>query len=275
MASKTSKLGAHGKKYADPLMVVVPAVWFRLVDLGSRKPFPTNWLRLTEHTLVAVLQEKVITKYGIKEIENSVLNVFVNEVAYNSRKKMDMTNRLGEYGSKCADPIIVEVPAVWVRLVDSGNGKALLTISLPLPKWTTVGGLQEAVITKCGIKGIESSVLERVCQRRLPRCSCSPKRMSLLSSMQLLNLGGDEDNFVVVAVPQNMGSERVWSIRIDQGYAEDVQQYQNTADRLKDANEVETMETAIKQVLELLTKKAFVVLENSSGTGKTQMAFNL
>ncbi|GMF27153.1 unnamed protein product [Phytophthora lilii] len=93
----------HDSKNDDPLVVVVPAVWFRLMDGGTGKTLPTTYLPLVHMDAVEDLQEVVVTECGLEWIESSVLNVFGNKIAYDSQETMSMVNLLGECGSKYND----------------------------------------------------------------------------------------------------------------------------------------------------------------------------
>ncbi|KAL3670461.1 hypothetical protein V7S43_004780 [Phytophthora oleae] len=64
-----------------------------------------------------------------------------------------------------------------------------------------------------------------------------------------------------------------WTIEIAETTA--VSEYKRIADRLKKSKEVEAVVKTLKDVSKRKEPMPFVVLENSSGTGKTQMAFNL
>ncbi|KAE9275556.1 hypothetical protein PR003_g29304 [Phytophthora rubi] len=65
-------------------------------------------------------------------------------------------------------------------------------------------------------------------------------------------------------------------IGVDEQYAETISSYMKIADRLKDSEEVKSLLKIITEVsVERTAPTPFIVLENSSGTGKTQMAFNL
>ncbi|KAE9002442.1 hypothetical protein PR001_g18250 [Phytophthora rubi] len=63
----------------------------------------------------------------------------------------------------------------------------------------------------------------------------------------------------------------------DKRYAETISSYMKIADRLKNSEEVESLSRHLAEVssVERTAPTPFTVLENSSGTGKTQMVFNL
>ncbi|KAL3668775.1 hypothetical protein V7S43_006069 [Phytophthora oleae] len=75
---------------------------------------------------------------------------------------------------------------------------------------------------------------------------------------------------VVVVLPQMQ-----MRIGVNHRYAETIYSYMEIADRLKDSEEVRSLSERLMNLKEQGPPTPFVVLENSSGTGKTQMAFNL
>ncbi|KAG2999907.1 hypothetical protein PC129_g15131 [Phytophthora cactorum] len=65
-------------------------------------------------------------------------------------------------------------------------------------------------------------------------------------------------------------------IGVNKRYTETISSYMKIADRLKNSEEVQSLSRHLANVIvEGEAPTPFIVLENSSGTGKTQMAFNL
>jgi hypothetical protein len=76
---------------------------------------------------------------------------------------------------------------------------------------------------------------------------------------------------VLVVLPSKM-----LRIGVDARYADKISPYMQMAERLKYSEEVRSLSNHVAQVIaDGQPPTPFVVLENSSGTGKTQMAFNL
>ncbi|EGZ17034.1 hypothetical protein PHYSODRAFT_360423 [Phytophthora sojae] len=93
-------------------------------------------------------------------------------------------------------------------------------------------------------------------------------------------LGSSREKAVVVEIPDakqpgaTRAQEVVLSMAIDEPHAAAFQAYAIVAERLKRSEGVAAMEATLERV-DQSGNGRFVVLENSSGTGKTQMAFNL
>ncbi|GMF64581.1 unnamed protein product [Phytophthora lilii] len=110
----------------NPLVVVVPKVWFQLVDGFSDEAFkvPFYYVHLPENCNAANLSRAVFEKYSDvlrgKAFVNT-LEVYENKTAYESAHRKTMDTIAG-HGKTKDNPLIVVVPKVWFRLVNGYSG---------------------------------------------------------------------------------------------------------------------------------------------------------
>ncbi|KUF84525.1 hypothetical protein AM587_10002414 [Phytophthora nicotianae] len=104
---------------------------------------------------------------------------------------------------------------------------------------------------------------------------CSPRSsLNELDAQATLIVEVPTQRLTVPVVPQ-----KILRIGVDSRYADKISSYMKIAERLKDGEEVRSLSWYVAKVIEEGKSQnistPFIVLENSSGTGKTQMAFNL
>ncbi|EGZ09868.1 hypothetical protein PHYSODRAFT_338583 [Phytophthora sojae] len=237
--------------------------YFRLVD-GARRPqpelgdVPVRYVRVRDGTDAGDFCETVLARCtdslppGL--IDEAVLKVFVNSEAAGP---LNADDALSAYGLNREDPLVVEVPKVWFHLTDAGTQ----------PPFARTSAASVPLTANHTIESLRNAVMKMYSSSRLARVAVSDLQMPIGS------LGRTLATALIIEVPQNVGE--LYRLSIDQEHTSSVQTYQNTAQLLKESLEVKAVVKLIENASESPSPTRFVVLENSSGTGKTQMAFNL
>ncbi|EGZ08367.1 hypothetical protein PHYSODRAFT_254167 [Phytophthora sojae] len=218
---------------------------------------------------VGDLCDALLQQLKLPWAKTAALKVYTN-AAYNRGERLGLHIKLGAIGEDPADPFIVELSRIWFQLVSSSPGGAAFKNTYPdaalAPEGSTMSHVLETIFGESGgiLDGLSTS--QHVAYE-------SRNAKTPLERDAAAGASGRAENAPLIVVVRQP-HERVWHLSIDQKYVGAIQQYKEVAHLLKDSPEVKTIESVTENFTASGTNR-FIVLENSSGTGKTQMAFNL
>ncbi|KAE9334939.1 hypothetical protein PR003_g13271, partial [Phytophthora rubi] len=216
--------------------------FFLLVD-GAARPPPegeVSYLEMPEAANIGAFRQAVFTRFQSSlppGLRESDLKVFKNKTA---EKRLNLRTKLAGYGEDEEDPLVVQVPKIWFQLMDAHTHEPIRhrderAFECHVADWLTGRSVETAVIVV------------------VPKRTKRPPEDDVDEAAKRQKVGMDKEN-VAFAEP-----------------------YQATAARLRDMDEVTEVVKGVSTVQQRAGDEQipFIVLESSSGMGKTQMAFNL
>ncbi|KAE9301862.1 hypothetical protein PR003_g22420, partial [Phytophthora rubi] len=241
---------------------------------------------MPDTAIIGAFRQEVFTRLqsslppGLRE---SDLKVFKNKTA---EKCLSLSTNLAGYGEDERDPLVVQVPKIWFRLMDAGTRSPFgdtHETSVPLTEEATVDALldavyyaNQAILTHAVPSQLVAYESQTSFDANQPWDDESPigprgktKQTAVIVVVPKRTKRPPEDDVDEAAKSQKVG--------MDEENLAFAEPYQATAARLKDMGEV----TEVVKVVSTVQQRAgaeqipFIVLESSSGMGKTQMAFNL
>ncbi|EGZ29156.1 hypothetical protein PHYSODRAFT_294437 [Phytophthora sojae] len=264
--------------------------YFRFTE-GAERPDPPGTTDTVKHPdgadvvdfLDAVFATKNLSDSILRGLRPSTLKVYANEKAEVPLRRSD---KLAASGKSEDDPIIVQLPRVWYELRDADAGASFantVASSVRLTENDSVETLLKAVYGANGGTLAHTAPNQLVAYESL---TCFAKNQPLDMASAIGSCGRLENAPVVVIVPKR-GKRQSEGGNIEEAAKRQkmgvnkknlafVKPYQSTAARLKDTDEVTQVVEAVATVQQSPEEQIpFIVLESSSGMGKTQMAFNL
>ncbi|KAE9061486.1 hypothetical protein PF010_g29799, partial [Phytophthora fragariae] len=187
------------------------------------------------------------------------------------------------YGEDEEDPLVVQVPKIWFQLMDAHTHEPFegtAPASVPLTENATVENLKNAV-----------KVIYR--DSHLAAVAAPDLAVYDIETREPLNVtspigsrGRSVETAVIVVVPKRTKrppeddvdeAAKRQKVGMDKENVAFAEPYQATAARLRDMDEVTEVVKGVSTVQQRAGDEQipFIVLESSSGMGKTQMAFNL
>ncbi|KAE9040099.1 hypothetical protein PR003_g5098 [Phytophthora rubi] len=259
--------------------------FFLLVD-GAACKGGVGYLELPDTANIGAFRQAVFTRLqsslppGLRE---SDIKVFKNKTA---EKPLHLSTKLAGYGASKSDPLIVQVPKVWFQLVDAGTRAPFAdtcAASVPVTEMATVDALLGAVYRAC----------RDILTHYVPSQLVAYESQTSFDANQFWDQespigsrGRTKQTAVVVTVPKcakrpsevddiDRAAKRQ-KIGMDKENLAFAEPYQTIATRLIYMDEVTEVVKAVATVQQSTEQQIpFIILESSSGMGKTQMAFNL
>ncbi|ETO63274.1 hypothetical protein F444_18988 [Phytophthora nicotianae P1976] len=205
--------------------------------------------------------------------ETSSVDEFLKAAYSQGPAAVEKGGSLGSCGLDEGCPAVIEVPRVWFQLVNTDGVVIVGTDWVTLSEESTIEMLTMFVQRK-----YDGSYLNGILVPNLTVYKDSMME-SPLDIYEEIGSAGREKRTALWVKEQRLTS--VWcpedSISIDLRSLEAIDNYKRIGERIaKDkGRDLSIVLNAITSVLSSKGDPRFIVLENSSGTGKTQMAFNL
>ncbi|KAG3156012.1 hypothetical protein PC128_g21972 [Phytophthora cactorum] len=214
----SDKLSDFGKDESSALIVAVPSrqvpkFWFQVADGATGGTFSRAVsVSVTEYSTVERLRDAAKEKYFnsyLTGIDAANLKVYASSAVRESSERgqnLAPSDKLGDSGSSADNPLIIQVPKVWLQLVSSSTHAASTgVVSVPLTEDSTVERLRNAVKEKyCNshLAGIATSGLMVYASRAVYEHSGG--ELSLGSLDMLTGLGKDDSTAITVVVPSRL-----------------------------------------------------------------------